>query len=189
MATHTFGYDAVQDRIWMRSHDHHCTVWLTRRLVNNLLGPVIKAFVEATPGGEGGAPAPQRAAIEHDLALNEAPPGGQPARLTAGHVGPGDDADPQQRLCRRVTTRTGSQQVVLQFETDAGPLELRLGRRGMHLWLRGLCMTLKSARWDLPQTLPDWLSAGLMPPALQKIIQPAPGSDPPSATRTPPGDN
>lgn len=170
MTTTTFGYDAVQDRIWMRMHQQDCTVWLTRRMVANLVGPILKAFERATPGEQGGASATTRVAIEHGLALHEAAPGQPQAQIRAGKETPGEDSDARERLCTRITTRTGSQTVVMAFETGVGSVELRMSRKGMHLWLRGLSMVLRQARWDLPEPLPDWLTAGVVPPAIQAIL-------------------
>jgi len=194
VTTTTFGYDALQDRIWMRSHDLDQTVWLTRRMVSSMLGPLLKAFETATPGQQGGAPAAQRVAIEHRLALHEVAPGQPPARLTASRVTPGANADPQLRLCQRIVTRSGSQSVLLRFETGAEPLELKLGRRGMHLWLRGLAMVLRQTQWGLPP-LPDWLHEGVMPPVLQGLVDragqsaPPPPESAPPASPASPGDN
>ena len=50
------------------------------------------------------------------------------------------------------------------------PLVLRLSRKGMHLWYRGLAMVLKQTHWDLPEPLPEWLQAGMTPSALQALI-------------------
>jgi hypothetical protein len=58
----------------------------------------------------------------------------------------------------------------MTFDTASGPLALQLSRKGMHLWLRGLAMVLKQAQWGMPQALPAWLDAGLMPPAMRALI-------------------
>lgn len=178
MTTTTFGFDALQDRIWMRVHEQEQTVWFTRRLLNQFMGPVVNAFEQGTPGAQGGAPPSQRAAIEHDLSLNETAPGQRPPQIRAGRVPPSPGADPQQGLCLRVTTRTSSHTVTMTFETPAGPMVLPLTRKGMHLWLKGLSMVLKQAQWGLPLTLPAWLNAGVMPPAVQGLIDNSPRKDP-----------
>ena len=170
LTTTTFGYDAVQDRIWMRAHQQERTIWFTRRLLGQFLGPVLEAFEQATPGAQGGAPPAQRAAIEHDLSLHETQPGHSAPRIRAGRVLPGPGADPQTGLCIRVATRTGQQAVTMTFEAPAGPLVLPLTRKGMHLWLRGLSMVLKQAHWGLPLQLPAWLVAGVMPAALKDLV-------------------
>ncbi|QCB46043.1 hypothetical protein [Hydrogenophaga sp. PAMC20947] len=170
MTITTFGFDAVQDRIWMRVHEQERTVWFTRRLLGQFLGPVIGAFEQATPGAQGGAPPERRAAIEHDLSLHETLPGQSAPQIRAGRVLPSPGADPQQGLCSRVATRTNQQTVSMTFDTPGGSMVLPLTRKGMHLWLRGLSMVLKQAHWGLPLPLPAWLEAGVMPPALQGLI-------------------
>lgn len=170
MTTTTFGFDAMQDRIWMRVHEQEQTIWFTRRLLSQFMGPVVDAFVQATPGAQGGAPAVQRAAIEHDLSLNEAQPGQRPPQIRAGRVQPSPGADPQRGLCTRVATRTSQQTVTMTFDTPAGSLVLPLTRKGMHLWLRGLSMVVKQAHWGLRMPLPDWLEAGVMPLPLKDLV-------------------
>lgn len=178
MTTTTFGFDAVQDRIWMRVHEQERTIWFTRRLLSQFLGPVLEAFEQATPGAEGGAPPARRAAIEHDLSLHETLPGQRAPQIRAGRVPPSPGADPQQGLCTRVATRTGQQAVTMTFEAPAGPLVLPLTRKGMHLWLRGLSMVLKQTHWDLPLQMPAWLEAGVMPSALKGLVdKPLPDAD------------
>lgn len=175
LTTTTFGFDAVQDRIWMRVHEGDLTVWLTRRMVTVILGPIVQAFENATPGEQGGSAAPARAALEHELSLHETAPGHAPPQIRAGRVPPSVDSDPQHRLCIRMHAQASNQAVSMTFETASGPLDVKLSRKGMHLWLRGLSMVLKQAQWSLPQALPEWLDAGLMPPSMQALInQPLP---------------
>ncbi|AOW12593.1 hypothetical protein LPB72_16270 [Hydrogenophaga crassostreae] len=170
MTTTTFGFDALQDRIWMRVHERDQTVWLTRRMVVVILGPMVQAFENATPGQQGGAAAPARAALEHELALHETAPGQAAPQIRAGRVPPSEDSDPQFRLCTGINARASNQSMAMTFATASGPLELQLSRKGMHLWLRGLAMVLKQAQWGMPQALPKWLDAGLMPPSIQALI-------------------
>lgn len=170
MTTTTFGFDALQDRIWMRVHELDQTVWLTRRMVVVILGPMVQAFENATPGQQGGAAAPARAALEHELALHETAPGQAAPQIRAGRVPPGEDSDPQFRLCTRINAQANNQSMTMTFDTASGPLKLQLSRKGMHLWLRGLAMVLKQAQWGMPQALPKWLDAGLMPPSIQALF-------------------
>ena len=170
MTTTTFGFDAVEDRSGMRVHELDQTVWLTRRMVVVILGPMLQAFENATPGEQGGAPAPARAALEHDLALHETTPGKAAPQIRAGHVPPSEDSDPQFRLCTRISAQANNQSMAMSFETASGPMVLQLSRQGMHLWLRGLSMVLKQAQWGMPASLPKWLDAGLMPPSIQALI-------------------
>lgn len=170
MTTTTFGYSAAQDRIWMRAHEPDVTVWLTRRMVISLLGPMLKAFEESTPGQQGGAAAQARVSIEHHLALHEAAPGQSPPQIRAGRELPGLAADPQEGLCLRVSSRLSEQGAALQFETGAGPLTLNLSRKGMHLWYRGLVMVIRQAQWNLPGAMPQWLQTAMTPPAVQALI-------------------
>jgi hypothetical protein len=170
MTTTTFGYHPGQDRIWMLVHDQHATVWLTRRLLIHILGPLRASFESATPGVEGGAPASTRAAIEHSLALHEGVAGRPPAQIRSGHVGPGEHLDPERGLCTRILTQSNEQSVVMTFETPAGPLVMRLDRKGTHLWLKGLVLVLRQTDWNLSDILPAWLRTGLMPGAIQALI-------------------
>lgn len=175
LTTTTFGFDAEQDRIWMRAHEAGQTVWLTRRMVAVILGPIVQAFENATPGEQGGSAAPARAALEHELSLHETAPGQAPPQIRAGRVPPGTDSDPQHRLCTRLHAQASGQAMSMTFETASGPLDVKLSRKGMHLWLRGLSMVLKQAQWGMPHALPHWLDAGLMPPSMQALInQPLP---------------
>ena len=178
MTTTTFGYDALQDRIWMRMHELDQTVWLTRRMVVVILGPMLQAFENATPGEQGGARAPARAALEHSLAIHETAPGKTAPQIRAGHVPPSADSDPQTGLCSRISAQTTSQSIVMNFDTVSGPVVLRLSRQGMHLWLRGLVMVLKQTGWGMPQALPEWLDTGLMPPSIQALIDKSKPDDP-----------
>lgn len=176
MTTTTFGFDAEQDRIWMRVHETDQTIWLTRRMVTIILGPIVQAFEQATPGEQGGAAAPARAALEHQLSLHETVPGQAPPQIRAGRVQPTADGDLQFRLCTRLHAQASNQAMKLTFDSVSGPLVVQLSRKGMHLWLRGLSMVLKQAHWGLPQALPQWLEAGLMPPAMQALMdKPLPG--------------
>lgn len=170
MTTTTFGFDAAQDRVWMRVHETDQTVWLTRRMVTVILGPILQAFEKATPGEQGGSAAPARAALEHTLSLHETTPGQAAPQIRAGHVPRSEGSDPQQGLCTRIHAQANNRSMSMTFETLSGPLVVQLSRKGMHLWLRGLSMVLKQAQWGIPQALPDWLEAGLMPPAMQSLI-------------------
>ena len=178
LTTTTFGFDATQDRIWMRVHELDQTIWLTRRMVTVILGPLVQAFENATPGAQGGAAAPARAALEHGLALHESAPGDAVAQIRAGQVPPSLDSDPQQGLCTRINARASDQDMVMTFETASGPMGLKLSRKGMHLWLRGLVMVLKQAQWGMPQALPTWLDTGLLPPAIQALFDRSAPMDP-----------
>lgn len=168
--TTTFGYHPSQDRIWMRVHEQDITIWLTRRMVRSIVGPMLKVFEASTPGQQGGAAPRARASIEHQLSLHETAPGQKPAQIRAGHEQPSEESDPQERLCTQITTQATAQTVTLNFETSAGPLSLRLSRQGMHLWYRGLAMVIRQAQWDLQEAMPDWLQTSMTPPAVQALI-------------------
>lgn len=170
MTTTTFGYHATQDRIWMRVHEQDTTVWFTRRMVRSILGPMLKLFEDSTPGQQGGAAPRARASIEHQLSLHEAAPGQRPAQIRAGREQPGQESDPQRRLCTRITTQAAPQGVTLNFETGAGPLVLRLSRKGMHLWYRGLALVLPQTHWNLPEPLPEWLQEPMTPAAVRDLL-------------------
>ena len=170
LTTTTFGYSTTQDRIWMRVHQQDITIWFTRRMVRSVVGPMLKVFEDSTPGQQGGAAPRARASIEHQLSLHEVAPGQRPAQIRAGRESPSEESDPQERLCTQITTHATAQAVTLNFATEAGPLVLHLSRKGMHLWYRGLAMVLKQTQWALPEPLPEWLQAGMTPPAVQALI-------------------
>ena len=149
MTTTTFGYSATQDRIWMRAHEVDVTVWLTRRMVLSVLGPMLTAFEVSTPGEQGGAAPKARAAIEHHLALHEAAPGQSPPQIRAGREVHAPVNDAMDGLCLRISSRLNGQGVVLQFETNAAPLEA--GRSG----LPGFAFAPDVARFNPLQTIED----------------------------------
>ena len=51
-----------------------------------------------------------------------------------------------------------------------GPLVLRLSRKGMHLWYRGLALVLPQTHWNLPEPLPEWLQEPMTPAAVRDLL-------------------
>ena len=75
------------------------------------------------------------------------------------------------RLWPRIFGGFGSGSDVFDdFETEAGPLNLRLSRKGMHLWYRGLALVLPQTHWNLPEPLPEWLQEPMTPAAVRDLL-------------------
>lgn len=71
MLNTTFGYHAIEDRIWM-GHDHPDErIWITRRLAIYVLGTLTKQVEETAPGAQAGAASAVRAELEHRMAMDE----------------------------------------------------------------------------------------------------------------------
>ncbi len=182
MLTTTFGYHAVQDRVWMTLRQPSERLWLTRRMAVYLLGAMTQQLEQSTPGAQAGSDAPTRARIEHELAFNEAPspPQDRPDAPVPSHqtlkMGKETRAETDQAqylLCERIrTTMTPDGQCVLTFMVGAaGHRSLRLSRSGLHRWLRALLMVARQARWLEPLEVPDWLQQSLLPPAMLDLLK------------------
>lgn len=189
MLTTTFGYHAVQDRVWMTLRGPAERLWLTRRMAVYLLGAMTQQLEKSTPGAQAGSDAPTRARIEHEMAFNEAPapdqskpdaPPPAPQSLKMGKETRAVTDQAQYFLCERIrTTMTPDGQCVLTFEVGAaGQRSLRLSRSGLHRWLRALLMVARQAKWLDPLEVPDWLQQSLLPPAMQAMFKVPPEAKP-----------
>ncbi|GAA6143520.1 hypothetical protein [Hydrogenophaga sp. 5NK40-0174] len=188
MLTTTFGYHAVQDRIWMTLRQPSERLWLTRRMAVYLLGAMTDQLERSTPGQQAGGDAPTRARIEHELAFNEVvepraqDKGEQPAAPQALKLGKETREQTDQAqylLCERIrTTMTPEGQCVLTFMVGSdGQRVLRLSRSGLHRWLRALLMVARQAKWLEALQPPDWLQQTLLPPSMQAMLRLPPESE------------
>ncbi len=48
---------------------------------------------------------------------------------------------------------------------------LRLSRKGMHLWYRGLALVLQQTHWNLPELMPEWLQEPMTPAAVRDLLE------------------
>ena len=177
MATTTFGYNPVEDRVWMAcSMWQHERLWITRRCAQEVMQAVCRVL-EQSAADALGADAPARAAAEHDAAINR-------PSVTGLSMQTGRDESPQAAsapnmqyvLCTSVRVSAGADEAGLSFQTPAGELTIAFDREGLHRWLRGMYMVLQHASWNLP-ALPEWVTRSYLPPALRAILtQPAPGT-------------
>ena len=184
----TFGYHAGEDRVWLACPAWPQRLWLTRRIVRQILGAVVQQ-IEAGPAAEGDAAplaAAQRAAAEHEASLNQRQPG-EPARaLQTGREAVDARALADAVLCTRFALLRGASHIDLVFVTTAGERRLHLSRIGLHRWVHGLHMVLSHAQWQDWAPSPDWLTRSYLPPALQRLLQghapqAGPGADNPRA--------
>ena len=183
MLSTTFGYHASEDRVWLACPAWPQRLWLTRRIVRQILGAVVQQ-IEAGPAAEGdAAPLP---AAEHEASLNQRQPG-EPARaLQTGREAVDARALADAVLCTRFALLRGASHIDLVFVTTAGERRLHLSRIGLHRWVHGLHMVLSHAQWQDWAPSPDWLTRSYLPPALQRLLQghapqAGPGADNPRA--------
>lgn len=179
MATTTFGYNPVEDRVWMAcSLWQHERLWMTRRCAQEVTQAVCRVL-EQSAAGAPEADAPTRAAAEHDAAINRPSVSG-PSMQTGRDDGAQAAGAPavHYRLCTAARVSADAQEAALSFQTPGGELAIVFDREGLHRWLRGMYMVLQHANWNLPP-LPDWVTRSYLPPALRALLIPAaPGSLP-----------
>lgn len=168
MTSTTFGYDQHEDRVWMSFDDGQARLWLTRRLVARLLGPMLAHFESTAPGALGGASSGVRVALEHGLALNEPLPGQRAAPMRMGSEVPADSARAAYLMCLRVQAQFDERRCRLTFATEEGDRPLHLSRVGMHRWLRALHLVAEHGQWALE--VPGWLRQSCLPEALQPVV-------------------
>lgn len=168
MGSTTFGYDQSEDRVWMSFNDDTPRLWLTRRLLTHLLGPMLHPFEEAAPGAQGGASPAVRAELEHQLAINERMPGEQDVPMRIGLASAADACNAEHLLCTGLTASFDASHCRLEFATPEGPRVVQTGRVGMHRWLRGLHLVAQHAGWAVPT--PAWLSQSRLPDAVRALV-------------------
>lgn len=174
MTSTTFGYDRHEDRVWMSFDDGEARLWLTRRLVVRLLGPMLAHFESTAPGALGGASPGVRVALEHGLALNEPLPGQRAAPMRMGSEAPAESARATYLMCMRVQARFDERDCRLSFACEEGERVLQLSRVGMHRWLRALYLVAEHGQWAL-QVL-GWLRQSCLPEALQPLVDGSAGA-------------
>ncbi|WP_342128848.1 hypothetical protein [Hydrogenophaga sp. OTU3427] len=178
MVSTTLGYDKREDRVWLSFDDGTPRLWFTRRLVSHLLGPMLRPFEASAPGGQGGAGAAIRVALEHELAMNEPLPGEVAPPMKMGLEAPDASPDADDQLCTGLNAAFDAGQCRISFHTREGERVLQMGRVGMHRWLRGLHLLVRHAEWEL--LAPEWLTRSCLPEAMRSLVQGA-ASLPPDA--------
>lgn len=179
MISTTFGYHAVEDRMWMQHQHPKDRVWLTRQQAIYVLDSLARQVEQTVPGDITGTPAPQRAKLEHQLSLNEASKpatkGGTPQvpGLSVGREEAKGAGPSAHRLCQSIrSTLSREGQCVIDFQLTTGDIHsLRLDRPSLHRWLKAFWMVAQKAPWNLPVQAPDWLQATLLPDAVQKMLK------------------
>ena len=174
MATTTFGYNPAEDRIWMScSLWQGERLWITRHCAQNIRQAVCQVLEQSAPGDAQSSPG-DRAAAEHDAAINRPTVTG-PAMQTGRDTSQAEGAPSfVYLLCTSAMVSAGVQDASLSFQTRQGARDIAFDREGLHRWLRGLHMVLQHANWNLP-TPPEWVTRSYLPAALQAILtQPAP---------------
>lgn len=174
MTSTTFGYDRAEDRLWMSFDDGSPRLWFTRRMVSHLLGPMLQSFESTAPGGQGGASAAVRVALEHELAMNELMPGEQVLPIKMGLDTSSGSLEGEHLLCTGLTATFGADQCRMRFNTPEGDRGVQMGRVAMHRWLRGLHMVAGQAEWALPA--PEWLTRSWLPDPVRALLL---GAEPP----------
>ncbi len=184
MLNTTFGYHAIEDRIWMGHDRPEDRVWITRRLAIYVMGTLTKQLEDTAPGAQAGAPNVVRAQLEHRMAMDETadmgvPPSDAPPPLRVGSERADGPAPSTDRLCKTMrTTLWQDGRCQIAFELVTGEVHvLNFSRPGLHRWLRAFSMILNNAQWALPVDTPEWLSASMLPQAVKDILdKPLPDS-------------
>jgi len=178
----TFGYSATEDRIWMSCDAWPQRIWITRRIAREVLR-VVALVIESDPADDAlaaqltRAEIAERAAAEHDTAINRPPPGESGYALRMGSEAA--DAAPLKdaALCTRFSVTRRGEHADLAFGSAKGEQRLRLSRIGLHRWTHALLMVIKPTLWHEGIALPDWLTRSYLPPALKALLNAPPGVD------------
>lgn len=177
MVSTTFGYHAAEDRIWLSCTGWPHRLWLTRRLVHDLLVLAARTLEAAPPAQADARPAAERVAAEHDDSLNRPRAGESAQPLRPGRESAGAPELATAELCLQVGMQCNAEQAELVFRTAGGERRLLLTRPGLHRWLHALHRLLTSARWHEWPPLSDWLTRSHLPPALQALLRVPPEAD------------
>jgi hypothetical protein len=177
MLNTTFGYHAIEDRIWMGHDSPEDRIWITRRLGAYVVGPLARQVEDTVPGAQGGATQSMRVELEHRMALDEpadmhTPANEAPPPLRVGTESAAVPAPASGRLCHTMRTSMWPDgRCQIDFELLNGEVHtLNFSRPGLHRWLRAFTMILHNAQWALPVQPPSWLTASVLPQAVQAIL-------------------
>jgi hypothetical protein len=173
----TFGYNATEDRLWMRCDAWPRRLWITRRIALKVLQAVVQAIegwhdADGTP-----ADIAERAAAEHDAAINRPSSEEKSPALRMGSETA--DAAPLKDavLCTRFSMTRHSDRADLTFGATEGEWRLQLSRTGLHRWVHALHMVINSTQWHEGITLASWLTRSYLPPALRALLDAPPPED------------
>lgn len=168
----TFGYNAAEDRLWMRCEGWPQRLWLTRRIAQAMLWAVVE-LIEAPPRSAQNPStqsAGERAAAEHDAALNR-PQAGEPGHtLRMGREVARAHEHADAVVCRRFTLVGQEGATDLIFQTQSGEYRVQLSRIGLHRWLHALQLVLATTGWSEWNAAPEWLTRSYLPAALKNLL-------------------
>jgi hypothetical protein len=174
MSGTTFGYDALQDRVWLMYASEQPRVWITRHIAQGILSS-LTPLVEQTAIGFGNTPA-QRVQLEHKLAVTETPEGKQRYPFEVRHETreQRERHDDEYVLCKMLKAHVSPNGGKITLVTEESEVRFEFNRANLHLWLRAFRMILTEANWNLPQQLPTWLEEPLLPPSIQSLLDKPP---------------
>jgi hypothetical protein len=176
----TFGYNATEDRLWMSCSAWPQRIWITRRMTGDILRAVARAIEDGAaesasplPLSQPAAPAvaaAERAATEHDAAINRPPPGEGGYALRMGSEAANAAPLKEAPLCVRFSLTRRGPMTDLTFHAATGEWRLHLSRTGLHRWLHALHLVIGPTRWHEGLARPDWLTRSYLPPALKALL-------------------
>jgi len=174
--TTTFGYNPVEDRLWVSCSGWSNRLWLTRRMTQMMVALVARVLENSAPlppslPGAQAVPPAERAAREHDASLNHPPPGEGTRALVLGRdtqTGPAELA--AALLCTRFSATATAYGAELVYGASDGERKVQLSRTGLHRWLHALHIVLGRTGWPEWQALPEWLTRSYLPAALKKLL-------------------
>jgi hypothetical protein len=154
----TFGYDQVEDRIWMK-HGSADLIWFTRRMAQTfLIGG--SGYLERTVGTTGlphEPPVSERVRFDHEETLSDSPEGVPAFERNKVQLPPQARALPE-RLVRKIDITVGGDIWVLAFHLNNHPVHnLGVNRLLLHRVLSMIQGVARRADWQL-KGVPEWLS-------------------------------
>lgn len=167
MGSSTFGYNTVEDRIWLSNSAWHDRLWLTRRHAKELLR-LIAQVLQGTYTGAEEIPA-EDIEREHDDAINR-PSNVAGATLQMGRETATEQSSIHFALCTRIAIIKTADKFELVLNASESEYKMLFLREELHRFLRALYLILKQTDWQLPQP-PQWLTRSYLPAALQEILQ------------------
>lgn len=168
MGSSTFGYNTVEDRIWLSNSAWHSRLWLTRKHSKDLLRAITQLLQGAYTDAEETLPA-DAIEREHDDAINR-PSNVAGAALQMGRETATEQASIRFVLCTRIALIKSSDKFELILSASDTEYKMLFLREELHRFLRALYLILKQTDWQLPQP-PQWLTRSYLPAALQEILQ------------------
>lgn len=172
MMSTTFGYDPLEDRIWMSNtgQGEQERIWLTRRLAQYLVGPMAQSLENTTTEATGGGDVATRIRLEHEMALNEPQPGQPLVPFKMGRDEAKSRDGARYVLCHNIQTTLKGGQCEMSMQTAVGERRLQFSRVGLHRWLRAFSIVLQATPWNLNPPPAPWLTQSYLPQALRTLL-------------------